>query len=273
MRVDDLRALACPDCHAPLAWRGTNLELVIQDGAFTCAACGAAHEARDGWATFYREGRVRQRDRLLCALCDRHPRLHDPAVALLLPIAQGGGDPRQVRREANERLDLGSMAPGTRLLEVGVGAGSHLPALRAAMPAGTEIWGTDLSVGMLRLARRRCARDRRLGATRLLLADAHRLPFAGATFDRVLHVGNAAGFRDPEPALAEMARVTRPGGTVVVVVEHLDPSRRQGLLHRRIFGAIADPHSALQALPENVRDVEVRQVTRFYACVRFRVGG
>ncbi|MCA9552862.1 MAG: methyltransferase domain-containing protein [Myxococcales bacterium] len=108
----------------------------------------------------------------------------------------------------------------------------------------------------------------------LLLADAHTLPFADMTFDRVLHVGATGSFGDPARALAEMARVARPGAPVVVVDEQLDPGRPHGLLRRAAFRAITfyerNPSCPSALLPPGVEDVQVRQISRFYYALRFR---
>jgi ubiquinone/menaquinone biosynthesis C-methylase UbiE len=112
---------------------------------------------------------------------------------------------------------------------------------------------------------------------RLLLADAHALPFRDATFDRVFHVGGIAAYRDPRVGLAEMARVARPGTPIVVVDEQLDPGRRHGLYHRLAFRALTfydrAPASPTALLPPDATDVVDEQVTRFYYCLTFRAGG
>ena len=177
-----------------------------------------------------------------------------------------------LRKQAAAMAELAELAPAgevpRRVLDVGLGTGRHVADLLDVLPPHVELWGTDLSVGMLSLARHRFLRDPRQRAVRLLLADAHRLPFPDGFFDRVLHLGGTGGLRDPRPALAEMARVARPGAPVVVVVDRLDGG---GPLRRWTFGKIADPHSALEALPETATDVQTRQLSHFYAGVRFRV--
>lgn len=97
--------------------------------------------------------------------------------------------------------------PGERYLEVGTGTGADALALEAGRDV--EVAGVDASRVMVEEARRR-------GLAGAVVADAHALPFADATFagawaDRTLqHVD------DPARAVAEMARVVRPGGRVVV---------------------------------------------------------
>jgi ubiquinone/menaquinone biosynthesis C-methylase UbiE len=127
---------------------------------------------------------------------------------------------------------------------------------------------------MLAQCERRIATDGHFGV-RLLMADAHRLPFAGATFDRVFHVGGIGGFRDPRQALAEMARVAVPGTPIVVVDEQLEPGVDHSSYHRLMFRLLtfydSDPHCPAELLPPGARDVVQEAVSRFYYCLTFRV--
>ena len=140
--------------------------------------------------------------------------------------ALGAGLDGAARYEAQARAHaiaaLG-LAPGQRVLQVGVGTGGAHRALdRAVMPGGRAV-GLDLSRVMLDLTRRRTAAP-------LCEGDAVALPFAARCFDRLF----SAYLLDLLPtdelprALAEFARVLRPGGRVVVVslTEGVDlPSR------------------------------------------------
>lgn len=274
MKVRDLDLLVCPDCHSKLDWRGTNVELTVDEGALVCRPCGVEWHVRDGWARFYRDRAVRRRDELIRRLCDAMPALHDPFVYVALPALQGG-TARDLRRVAIRHLRLDELEPhadgsASRVLEVGIGTGAQLPGIYDAFPEGTEVWGTDLSVGLLALTRHRIIGDERMRHTRLVLSDAHHLPFPDGAFDRVLHVGGTGGFRDPAAAFAEMARVSQPGSPVVIVGEKLDPARRHRLLHRIVFRTVADPHDPVAALPAGATGVRSEQVSRYYCCLSFR---
>jgi ubiquinone/menaquinone biosynthesis C-methylase UbiE len=96
---------------------------------------------------------------------------------------------------------------GGTYLEVGCGTGQD--ALALASRFGVEVAGVDLSRAMVDEARRR-------GLSEAQVASADALPFDGASFagcwaDRVLQ-----HLERPDAAVGEMARVTRPGGRVVV---------------------------------------------------------
>jgi SAM-dependent methyltransferase len=103
--------------------------------------------------------------------------------------------------------DATAIGAGTRVLDVGCGSG-ELCALAAGR--GASVSGLDASGAMVELARRRVpGADLRVGAM-------ERLPWPDGAFDVVTAVNALAFAADPAAALAELARVTRPGGQVVV---------------------------------------------------------
>src|SRR6267378_7723747 len=65
--------------------------------------------------------------------------------------------PGEFRRRAAARLGL---KPGDRVLEIGCGTGRNFPYLRAAVGAQGQIYGVDLSAGMLAKARALCEQQR-----------------------------------------------------------------------------------------------------------------
>ena len=105
-------------------------------------------------------------------------------------------------------VDLASVGPGARALDVATGTGDMAIALRAR---GAEVVGLDFSERMLELARAK-APDIRFEA-----GNALALPYADGEFDAVTVGFGARNFSDLGKGLAEMARVTRPGGRVVVL--------------------------------------------------------
>ncbi|MEV6444983.1 class I SAM-dependent methyltransferase [Amycolatopsis sp. NPDC051716] len=105
------------------------------------------------------------------------------------------------------------------VLEVAVGTGLNLP----CYPAEVTLTGVDLSEGMLAIARDRA---RRLGhPVTLREGDAEALPFAEASFDTVLCTFGLCAIPDPAAAVAEMVRVLRPGGRLILV-DHVASSSR-----------------------------------------------
>lgn len=112
-------------------------------------------------------------------------------------------------RELDQMTAWTSLQPDEAVLDVGCGSGHYLRALHAAQPQA-HLHGCDLSAAFLRVGARRLARDG-IDAT-LLQADAHDLPYADASFAAVTIGGTPNELRDRAAALAEAARVLRPGG-------------------------------------------------------------
>ncbi|SFB55789.1 Methyltransferase domain-containing protein [Amycolatopsis marina] len=97
------------------------------------------------------------------------------------------------------------------VLEVAIGTGRNLP----YYPDGIRLTGIDFSPAMLGIARR-CAAD--LGrSVDLREGDAQQLPFPDASFDTVVCTLSLCGIADERTAIAEMYRVLRPGGTLLLL--------------------------------------------------------
>jgi SAM-dependent methyltransferase len=107
-------------------------------------------------------------------------------------------------------LPPGSRRP--RALDAGCGTGFQTAIL---LDLGYETAGVDLSAGLLRVARGRCA------GAQLVQGDVETLPWRDETVDLVVSCGSTLSFVvRPDRAIAEIARVLRPGGRVLLEVEH-----------------------------------------------------
>ena len=107
---------------------------------------------------------------------------------------------------------LAYLPPEGDVLEVGPGPGVLLTSMARTHPLCV---GVDLSRGMLRHARRRL-QDHGLPA-HVVQADAVALPIAAGVFDAVVMTFALSAIPDGHGALAEVARVLRPGGVVILV--------------------------------------------------------
>ena len=106
---------------------------------------------------------------------------------------------------------------GGEVLEVAVGTGLNLP----EYPPEVTLTGIDWSEPMLALARERADT---LGRTATLRqADAQQLPFDDASFDTVVCTFGLCAIPDHTQAIAEMARVLRPGGRLLLA-DHIASS-------------------------------------------------
>jgi ubiquinone/menaquinone biosynthesis C-methylase UbiE len=108
------------------------------------------------------------------------------------------------------------------VLEVAVGTGRNLP----FYPESARLTGIDFSPAMLDVARARAAE---LGRdVDLREGDAQALPFPDASFDTVVCTLGLCGFPDERAAIAELHRVLRPGGTLLLL-DHIGSHHR--LIH------------------------------------------
>jgi SAM-dependent methyltransferase len=117
----------------------------------------------------------------------------------------------QSREATDAVVQVTRVAPGLRILDLASGTGE--PALTMARAVGREghVTATDLGAGMLALAQENAQHD---GLTNLSFqeADAHALPFADESFDRVTCRFGVMYFADVGQALSEIRRVLKSGG-------------------------------------------------------------
>ncbi len=146
---------------------------------------------------------------------------------------------------AGGREWLGERARG-RVLEVAIGTGRNLP----GYPADVTITGIELSPVMLAGARQRATglgRD-----VTLLEGDAEHLPFSDAAFDTVVCALGLCTIPSPVTALAEMRRVLRPGGRLLLL-DHVGstwpPLHAIQWLAERITIRAAGEHFTRRQLP------------------------
>jgi demethylmenaquinone methyltransferase/2-methoxy-6-polyprenyl-1,4-benzoquinol methylase len=99
---------------------------------------------------------------------------------------------------------------GERILDLGAGTASSSASLAAG---GADVVAADFSPGMLEEGRRRHGGIPNLG---FVQADAMALPFGDDEFDAVTMSYSLRNVQDPKKALAELFRVTKPGGRVVI---------------------------------------------------------
>src|SRR3954464_3422854 len=150
--------------------------------------------------------------------------------------------------------DLARVGPGSRALDVATGTGDLALALAAR---GCEVVGADFSDGMLERARQK-AQGR--PGVRFEHADALALPYDDASFDAATVGFGARNFGDLGRGLAEMVRVVRPGGRVVIL-EITTPQRPPLSWFYRVWfdrivpvlGRLTGQADAYSYLPSSVR--------------------
>jgi SAM-dependent methyltransferase len=146
----------------------------------------------------------------------------------------GDDMPAYAAAVARAGIRLGGVA-----IDVGCGTGRALPALRRAVGPDGAVIAADLTPEMLDQARQ----VSEAADAALVLADARRLPFADASADALFAAGLVNHLPDTEAGLGELARVTRPGGLLVL----FHPSGRAALAARH--GRTLSPDEPLAAGP------------------------
>jgi demethylmenaquinone methyltransferase/2-methoxy-6-polyprenyl-1,4-benzoquinol methylase len=137
------------------------------------------------------------------AMFDRIARVYDRMNAVMT----AGMDRRWRERAA----DIANVGPGNRVLDVATGTGDLAIELRSRVGDGGEVIGLDFSEGMLELAREKAPE------IRFDQGSALELPYADGEFAAATVGFGARNFSDLGRGLAEMRRVVRPGGRVVVL--------------------------------------------------------
>ncbi len=151
-------------------------------------------------------------------------------------------------------VELAAIGPGDSVLDVATGTGDLAAAALDAVGPGGDVVGVDFSTQMLARARAK------VPGARFQTADALALPFADGEFDATTVGFGARNFSDLERGLAEMIRVTKPGGRVVVL-EITQPTREPlASFYRAWFdrlvpalGTLAGDRAAYSYLPSSVR--------------------
>ena len=103
------------------------------------------------------------------------------------------------------------------VLDVACGTGDFAIAIARAAAPGTRITGVDLSDGMLGIGREKVNAAGLGDIITMENGDCERLPYADGTFDRVSVAFGVRNFENLEQGLAEMFRVLKPGGKLVIL--------------------------------------------------------
>jgi SAM-dependent methyltransferase len=121
-------------------------------------------------------------------------------------------------------VEQAGYARGAAVADIGCGTGRALPALREQVGATGTVLAIEVTPEMLAMVRH----SGRAAAAHLLLGDAVRLPIRDGRLDGVFAAGLINHLPDPAAALGELARVTGPGGRLVL----FHPTGRSALAAR-----------------------------------------
>lgn len=130
---------------------------------------------------------------------------------------------------------------GGVIADVGCGAGSFWTNAPQSVPSDLTLRLFDISEGMVDPARAAIAAMQRWYDIEVSVADAVALPLADASMDTTIAIHMLYHLSDPASGLREMARVTREGGVVAVVLNPAGTMAELSALARAPFGGETDP--------------------------------
>jgi demethylmenaquinone methyltransferase/2-methoxy-6-polyprenyl-1,4-benzoquinol methylase len=180
------------------------------------------------------------------AMFDRVARGYD-----LLNSVMTAGLHHKWRRRA---VDLAGVGPGDRVLDVATGTGDLAIELATRVAPSGEVIGSDFSDNMLALARKKAPE------ITFEWGNALELPYADDEFDAATVGFGARNFSDLDRGLAELTRVVRPGGRVLIL-EMTTPQKPPlstffGLWFDRVvplLGKLSSDPDAYDYLPNSVK--------------------
>ncbi|MEV8330036.1 methyltransferase domain-containing protein [Streptomyces niveus] len=153
-------------------------------------------------------------------------------------------------QEATERLTglmIERLAPqaGQRVLDIGCGIGK--PALRLASGHPVDVVGVTVSPRQIELATARAIESELADRVRFELADAQQLPYPDASFDAGWFFESLIHMPDKPRAVAEAARVLRPGATLAVADMFHEPGKDWSEIHPLVTAVTLDTYEPLLA--------------------------
>ncbi|HXH02172.1 MAG TPA: methyltransferase domain-containing protein [Candidatus Competibacteraceae bacterium] len=123
---------------------------------------------------------------------------------------------RQRHQEVLDMVRRSGIAPGMTVLDAGCGPGAYLSPLLAM---DLKVCAVDQSPKMVESARAN-VEPQFTGRAEVRVAEVDALPFADASFDLVLNIAVLMYVPKPAAVLAELRRVLKPGGTLVITVDN-----------------------------------------------------
>lgn len=159
---------------------------------------------------------------------------------------------------------LGKLGEGVdgrplKVLDLACGTGDSTIAIARGLPRA-KVTGLDLSEGMLKVMEGKVEKEGLGDRITAVRGDGENLPFSESSFDRVAIAFGIRNFQNREQGLAEMLRVLRPGGRLVVLELSLPEQKVLRALFKCYFlhilpfigGLISGNRGAYRYLPESV---------------------
>jgi ubiquinone/menaquinone biosynthesis C-methylase UbiE len=189
---------------------------------------------------------------------DVYTRLNDLDESTVRGIANvleiRGRHPQQIAIRA-AYLDATGDIAGQRVLEIGCGTGPVARDLAARVGSVGRVTGTDPTPVLIEVAEQIRA-DQGIENLTFAVQDGRFLPYPDAAFDLTAAVTVLCHLTERDAVLREMVRVTRPGGTILLVdgeyaanqIQHPDPELTARVLEGWRAGSIDDPYLVRQVV-------------------------
>jgi 2-polyprenyl-3-methyl-5-hydroxy-6-metoxy-1,4-benzoquinol methylase len=172
----------------------------------------------------------------IARLADYRTHYQADAEAIVDPDELDPGRRASEQRRLEALVRLLAPGPGERVLDVGCGSGWLAARCRTG---GAGVWALDLARTGVAAARRRFP-----GAARYQVGDVYHLPFKAGVFDAVVLSEVLEHLETPDTGLAEVKRVLRPGGRMLVSVPYRERIVQHLCIHcNRLTPANAHLHS------------------------------
>jgi ubiquinone/menaquinone biosynthesis C-methylase UbiE/uncharacterized protein YbaR (Trm112 family) len=236
--------ILCPRCRTG----SSHLALVAEESQLRCPTCATSYPIRDGVIDLLPEMPTKRTLAQAAMESDAIVRIYESRlwrrswiVALALGIS--------FEREQQLILEASSPPADGTVLDLACGPGIYARPLARSVPGGTVV-GLDLSLPMLRYARRRADAE---GVDNLVLvrASAMDIPLPDGRFDAVNCCGALHLFPDAGKALREVGRVLKAGGSFTTAAFR-QPGGRKGpevnSLRRNAFGIHAFSDGEIERL-------------------------
>ena len=245
-RIQDI--LRCPKCFG-------KLETDRTDSHYTCQSdTSHSYPIIDGIPGFVKHDEISLEDAHWVFEYDESAEEYDKAVKLYSEWL--GVD---MKDEALKVLKEVPVKPSSRILDMSTGTGNIIFLLRELHPeTDCEFVGTDLSIGMLRVAQRKFSEAHMV--VPLLHTQVMELPFDDDSFDVVTHAGGINTFSDIPASLREWVRVLKPNGFMLIGDEGISPALRKTrrgaeiMNKNKLFGL----QPPMEYLPPHVKNISLR---------------
>lgn len=255
MRISDASVYRCPATGAALT-----LEIRERRGdevvsGVLRSAEGAEYLIADGIPDLTYPAVLPEADAFARRIYDQVADVYDEYLPLTFMTFSC--DETEVRNHMVDRLRI---VPGQRILEVGAGTGRTSKFIAERLRGNGHVYVHDISRVILRKAAVNLAEEQ--VERSYVLSNAVYLPFPNDHFDAVFHFGGLNMFSDVKRGLAEMTRVVRPGGRVVVGDESVPPWLRHTEFGRILMNSSThyEGHLPLEHMPVEARDVVIEYI-------------